>query len=127
MWIKKANGDFCGRDRSNTPPAIDRVLAKSIVTESGCIEFTDWKTGRGYGQVRSGTGKGVLLAHRVSYEATNGQIPEGLFVLHKCDNRKCINPDHLFLGTHQENMEDAKHKGRLRNKKTGPLPDKCWI
>lgn len=56
-------------------------------------------------------------AHRVSWEIANGSIPEGLFVCHRCDTPRCVRPDHLFLGTPEENTHDMMRKGR---KATGP-------
>lgn len=52
-------------------------------------------------------------AHRVAYELTYGAIADGLFACHRCDNPSCVRPDHLFLGTNQENMDDCAAKGRL--------------
>lgn len=64
----------------------------------------------GYGQFKI-NGRNIG-AHRVSWIIHNGDIPEGLNVLHKCDNRRCVNPDHLFIGTQQDNVDDMIEKGR---------------
>lgn len=80
-----------------------------------CWIFSGWRLPNGYGHmVGTGRGSGTLLAHRAAWIAFNGPIPEGMWVLHKCDVRACINPDHLFLGTAQDNSDDMKRKGRHR-------------
>jgi hypothetical protein len=91
----------------------ERLLAKRKLTESGCWEFTGSYTNSGYGMI--GIGKreeGIILSHRASYQLFIGAIPDGMYVLHTCDNRKCFNPDHLFIGTQQDNMDDMESKGR---------------
>jgi len=89
----------------------DRLIKKiKININTGCWDFTGSKDLKGYGKLWDGNT--MRSAHRISFIEYKGSIPDGLFVLHKCDNPGCINPDHLFLGTHNENMEDMRKKGR---------------
>jgi hypothetical protein len=93
-----------------TPAAI-RFWSK-VKKASGCWLWTGAVGKVGYGNF--GTGGGVTVgAHRFSYELHCGPVPDGKLVLHRCDNRLCVRPDHLFLGTHKDNTADASNKGRL--------------
>lgn len=89
-----------------------RLVAKG----DGCWTWLGTKTCGGYGKIHvSGEARQSrrsAWAHRVSWELANGPIPGGLFVCHQCDNPSCVRPDHLFLGTNDDNMQDAKRKGR---------------
>jgi hypothetical protein len=78
----------------------------------GCWLWSAAKSTFGYGNFW--TGEKYDVAHRVSYELYVGQIPNGMCVLHKCDVPGCVNPAHLFLGTHQDNIIDKVRKGRAR-------------
>ena len=69
-----------------------------------CWNWPKPKGKDGYGFFRIGSK--VFVAHRVSWELFNGPIPEGRLILHKCDNKWCVNPRHLYLGTHSDNMKD---------------------
>lgn len=81
---------------------------KNIV--NGCWEFTGALNRSDYGVI--GYQGKVVFTHRLAYQELVGEIPEGLFVCHKCDNPKCFNPDHLFLGTALDNTRDMIQKGR---------------
>ena len=72
----------------------------------------------GYGLIRMGAaGKGGM-AHRISWQLHNGVIPRGSYVLHRCNNPTCVNPDHLYLGTQLDNIQQAKREGRMRRGET---------
>lgn len=95
-----------------TTKDILRFWSKVAVTANPdlCWEWQSSLMHKGYGQFHF-EGK-IKRTHRVAYEITHGSIPDGLHVLHTCDNRKCCNPAHLFLGTTQKNTQDMVNKGR---------------
>ena len=93
-----------------------KLLNKMIVNpQTQCWEWQAATNNIGYGFIRA-DGK-MRTAHRVSYEQHIGPIPAGKIICHSCDNKKCINPDHLWAGTVMENMRDMINKGRA-NKRT---------
>ena len=92
------------------PPAHERIMAKVVVTESGCWEYPTNITAQGYARLTV-NGRPTLV-HRFMYEHYHGPIPEGYFVCHKCDNRPCCNPGHLFAGSATDNNRDMYSKGR---------------
>lgn len=93
----------------------DRFWSKVLLpTNSDCWLWVGACAGHmGYGHFNGGD-RGFLKAHRFSREIHFGPIPAGMMVLHKCDNPRCVNPDHLFLGNASDNMLDCSRKGRIR-------------
>lgn len=102
----------------------DRLYEKCIPEPmSGCWLWTGFAPADGYGRIkRPGRGGDVVLAHRVSYELSVGPIPDGLDVLHSCDNPACINPRHLHPGTEQDNMREMVARGRNKTQRGDAHP-----
>lgn len=94
----------------------------AVNQQTGCWEWTAFIHPRGYGIFPIGAKPIQLRAHRWSYEHFIGPIPGDMMVLHTCDNRRCVNPAHLFLGDDFDNMIDCMDKGRagVQNGKTKP-------
>jgi hypothetical protein len=83
-----------------------------VIKKEGCWDWKGAYTSGGYGQITAFHPKKQIRHHHASWIIHKGEIKPGLFVLHKCDNRRCSNPDHLYLGTHSENMRDMTEKKR---------------
>lgn len=94
----------------------ERFWSKVDVDPDGCWLWNASLSDKGYGKIGlGGRGRGHVPAHRVSWELANGPIPDGLWVLHRCDVRRCVRPDHLFLGTVTDNQLDMARKERWKN------------
>lgn len=118
MGIMKGIKNKRGRGHINTPEDFwDRVAIK---LPQECWEWTGCILEDGYGQTRMNMQK--HRTHRLAYQLTYGLIPDGLQVLHTCDNTKCCNPNHLWIGTTQDNTQDKITKGRARYLQGEELP-----
>lgn len=89
---------------------VDKEISDIFYNGTRCWEWMASRQYKGYGEVKWGMRK--EKSHRVAWMLTYGEIPDNLWVLHHCDNPPCCNPLHLFLGTHQDNVDDREKKGR---------------
>lgn len=120
--IPSKNSRFCslacranywGAITSAEPRDIDKILRSKLTNTYSADECWLWTGVPGRtGYAQTSIHRRSLSVHRLAYEVWVGPIPNGLFVLHRCDVRACCNPKHLFLGTHEDNMEDMVSKGR---------------
>ena len=98
---------------------IDILKYYIVNNEKGCWEWTKDIGKNGYGRISINNKR--QLAHRLSFKIHNGFLPYNMHVCHSCDNRKCINPKHLWLGTDKDNIRDMLKKGRHKNQNTSKL------
>lgn len=106
-------------------PTLESLFWRHVSKGSDCWLWKGSVSGSGYGRIRSKAGKLYAAAHRVSYTLANQLIelpPSKLVVCHRCDNKLCVNPEHLFLGTQADNMSDMCNKGRSFNSKKTHCP-----
>ena len=108
---RRADGTFT---REIVAPVRDRLYARGVRTETGCLEWTGFRNRAGYGQITvpGPPKKRARLVHRVAYELEFGLIPDGMSILHSCDNPPCFEVAHLRPGTLAENNREMAERGR---------------
>ena len=101
------------------PPFVRLLRGYRECKDTGCWLWEGHKYSNGYGAIKA-FGK-MKLVHRMAYELYNGPIPNGAEILHSCDVKNCINPDHLRSGSHAENMQEATERGLMRSGAIHPM------
>lgn len=109
-WVRAGGAAEQRRYARKTDTLEQRIRSGSRRVPSGCIEWVKGCNQFGYGYLNF---RGISYrVHRAAFELAHGQIPDGMVVCHRCDNRRCLNVEHLFLGTGLDNMRDMTAKGR---------------
>lgn len=118
--LLRGNGVYCSRKCQRDYQSPRKRFERNFVKSQKCWNWTGRISEFGYGQFFM-EGK-LEQAHRASYKIHKGSIPKGLCVCHTCDNRKCVNPKHLWIGTMNDNVQDMIKKGRMyeRNGEKNP-------
>jgi len=119
---------ICGPFKGNgheKKTIVQRFFEKIGYGMSDCWFWFGGRDQTGYGRMRIKNYTNENFAHRISWELHNGKIPNGMKVLHKCDVPNCVNPDHLFLGTQQDNMKDMVEKGHTIRKAQKGVKNGC--
>jgi hypothetical protein len=111
--VKEGRGRYCTvacANRARSAASLVDALWSRVTRGDGCWEWTGTRDDAGYGKFEYLTV--TYRVHRLSWSLENGSIPDGLLICHNCDNPPCVRPDHLFLGTQQDNVDDMWDKGR---------------
>lgn len=124
----KKNDKYCSMHRARITRTnrldkmlpLERIMAKIVKKKNGCWEWQGYKNKDGYGRCRANVRK--VLVHRYVYEQLIAPIPTNRITCHFCDNPAYVNPKHIFIGTHKDNVRDCINKGRFRGWENSP-----WI